>query len=99
MVGSPIATCWVTMSSTSVQQLREIAEAMGLTGSEFTNFVKDQQNLEREEREQQRQDKAKEDERLEKARLFELERARLESKEKEEARQERREGKTVRVGT
>jgi len=68
------------MSSTSVQQFREIAEAMGLTGSEFTNFVKDQQNLEREEsREQQRHDKVKEDERLEKTRSFELERARLES--------------------
>jgi len=60
------------MSSTSVQQLREIAKAMGLTGSEFTNFVKDQQNPESEKREQQRQDKAEEDERLEKARLFEL---------------------------
>ena len=79
MVSFLIVTCWVTMSSTSVQQFREIAEAMGLTGSEFTNFVKDQQNLEREEREQQRQDKVKEDERLEKTRSFELERARLES--------------------
>ena len=74
MVGSLIATCWVTMSSTSVQQLREIAEAMGLTGSEFSKFVKDQQDLEREERERQREDKVKEDERLEKQRMFELKR-------------------------
>jgi len=52
------------MSGTSAQQLRKIGEAMGLKGSELTNFVRDQQNLEREEREKQRQDKAKEDERL-----------------------------------
>ena len=99
MVSFLIATCWVTMSSTTTQQLREIAETMGLKGPEIMNFVREQQNLEREEREKQRlfdaeekekerQDKAKEDERLEKTRLFELERARLESQEKEKARQE-----------
>jgi len=38
------------MSSSSTQQLREIGEAMGLAGSELTNFVREQQTLEREER-------------------------------------------------
>jgi len=66
----------------TAQQLRETGEAMGLKGSELVIFVREQQTLENER-------KAKEDERLEKARFFELERARLESKEKEEARQER----------
>jgi len=70
------------MSSTSVQQLREIAESMGLKGSEIMNFVREQQTQEREEREKQRlfeaERKAKEDERLERTRLFELERGRLE---------------------
>ena len=66
----------------TAQQLRETGEAMGLKGSELVIFVREQQTLENER-------KAKEDERLEKARFFELERARLELKEKEEARQER----------
>jgi len=41
------------MSSTSVQQLREIAESMGLKGPELMNFVRDQHILEREERERE----------------------------------------------
>jgi len=65
------------MSSTSVQQLREIAESMGLKGPELMNFVRDQQILEREEREKQRQDKEKEGEQLERMRLFEIEKAKL----------------------
>jgi len=51
----------------------------------LTNFVRDQQNLKREEREKQRQDKAKENERLEKTRLFEIERGKLELKREEKA--------------
>jgi len=47
------------MSSTSVQQLREIGEAMGLTGSELMNFVWQQQTLEREERVKARQERRK----------------------------------------
>ena len=39
------------MSGTSVQQLREIGEAMGHKGLELTNFVHDQHTLEREDRE------------------------------------------------
>ena len=92
MVSFFIATCWATMSSTTIQQLREIGEAMGLRGAELQNFVKVQQDLEREERERQREDKekedgrkAKEDERLEKVRLFELERGKLELKRGEQA--------------
>jgi len=67
------------MSSTSVQQLREIAESMGLKGPELMNFVRDQHILEREERERekQRQDKEKEGEQLERMRLFEIEKAKL----------------------
>ena len=65
------------MSSTSVQQLREIAESMGLKGPELMNFVRDQHILEREEREKQRQDKEKEGEQLERMRLFEIEKAKL----------------------
>jgi len=53
------------MSGTSVQQHREIGESMGLKEPELTNFIRDQQTLEREEREKQRQDREKEDERLE----------------------------------
>jgi len=39
------------MSSTYIQQLREIAESMGLKGPELMNFVRDQHILEREKRE------------------------------------------------
>ena len=84
MVGFLIVICWVTMSSTTFQQLTEIGEAMGLRGAELQKFVKDQQDLEREERERQREDKAKEEERLEKQRLFERE-----QKAKEDERLER----------
>jgi len=67
------------MSSTSLQQLKEIGETMGLKGPHLISFVRDQQNLEREEREKQtekeKQDREKDDERLEKMRL-EIERAR-----------------------
>ena len=68
------------MSSTTIQQLREIGEAVGLRGAELQNFVKDQQDLQR-----QREDKVKEDERLEKTRLFELETGKLELKRGEQA--------------
>jgi len=44
------------MFSSSSQQLKELGECIVLAGSELTNFVRDQQNLEREEREKQRQD-------------------------------------------
>ena len=55
---------------------------MGLKGSELMNFVREQQALERE-------DKTKEDERLERTRLFELERGKLELKRGEQASMEK----------
>jgi len=72
------------MSSTSVQELTELAESMGLKGVEIMNFVREQQTLEREEREREDklmdklklfeiEEKAKMNERLERERLFELE--------------------------
>jgi len=70
------------MSSTSLQQLKETGELLGLKGPELMSFVREQQTLEREEREKQRQDREKEDERLEKMRLLELERAREKEKER-----------------
>jgi len=48
------------MSSTTIQQLREIAESMGLKGSEIMNFVRGQQALEREDKEKEDERKAKE---------------------------------------
>jgi len=38
------------MSSTSLQQLKEIGESMGLKGPDLMSFVRDQQNLERREK-------------------------------------------------
>ena len=61
--------------STTIQQLKEIGEAMGLNGSELASFIKEQQILEREEREKLRQEKDKEEERLVKLREFELQKA------------------------
>jgi len=48
--------------STTIQQLKEIGEAMGLTGLELATFIKEQQILEREEREKLRQERDKEEE-------------------------------------
>ena len=62
MVSFLIATCWLTMSSTTAQQLRETGEALGLKGSELMNFVREQQVLEREDKEKEDERKAKEDE-------------------------------------
>ena len=59
--------------STTIQQLKEIGQAMGLTGSELANFVKKQQILEREEQERIRQERDKEEQRLVKLRQYELE--------------------------
>jgi len=59
------------MSST-IQQLKEMEQAMGLTGFELVTFVKKQQIWEREEREKQRQERNQE-ERLVKQRQRELE--------------------------
>ena len=66
------------MSTT--QQLRETGEAMGLKGSELTNFVKEQQTreenyLEREEKHLEHLERIKrlEIEQKEKRRLFEIE--------------------------
>jgi len=63
------------MSGTSVQQLKEIGQSMGLKGPKLINFVREQQTIERKEREKQREknlDRKKEDERLKKLRLFEV---------------------------
>ena len=83
--------------STTVQQLKEIGQAMGLKGSELATFIKEQQILEREEREKLRQEKDKEDERLLKLRQYELQK---EDKEKEfalqKAEQEKQEKEKLR---
>jgi len=42
------------MSSTSAQQLKELAESMGLKGPEIMNFVREQQTLEREKTERKK---------------------------------------------
>ena len=42
------------MSSTTLQQLKELGESMGLQGADLVDFIKEQQNAEREERERQR---------------------------------------------
>jgi len=65
--------------STTIQQLKEIGQAMGLTGSELATFVKKQQILEREERERIRQERDKEEQRLVKLRQYELEKEEKES--------------------
>ena len=75
--------------STSVQQLKEIGEAMGLKGSDLATFIKEQQIMEREERERQRVEREKEDERLEKMRQFELKQKEQELELKEKERQEK----------
>ena len=69
------------MSSTTLQQLKELGESMGLQGTALVEFIKEQQNTEREEREKLRHEKEKErvekeKERQEKAkeRQFELDR-------------------------
>jgi len=67
------------MSSTSLQQLKETGESLGLKGPELLSFVREQQTLSRE---KQRQDGQKKDERLEKMRLLELERAKEKQKER-----------------
>jgi len=41
--------------STTVQQLKEIGEAMGLKGTDLATFIKEQQILEKGEREKLRQ--------------------------------------------
>jgi len=80
------------MSSTSLQQLKEIWESMGLKGPELMNFVREQQTLEREEREKHRekekQDREKEDERLELTRRHEIE---------QKAKEDERKAKLVRI--
>ena len=55
------------MSSTTLQQLKELGESLGLHGNALFDFIKEQQNTERGEREKLRQEKEKE-------RLHELER-------------------------
>ena len=41
------------MSSTTLQQLKELGESMGLQGNALVEFIKEQQSTEREEREKQ----------------------------------------------
>jgi len=38
------------MSSTTLQQFKELGESLGLQGSDLVDFIKEQQNAEREER-------------------------------------------------
>jgi len=45
--------------ASSLQQLKDIGEAMGLKGTDLANFVRGQQNFEREEREKQREKRKK----------------------------------------
>jgi len=76
------------MSSTCLQQLKEIGESMGLKGPELMNFVREQRTLEREKREKQRekekQDREKEDERLQLMRRHEIEQKAKEDEAKSE---------------
>ena len=48
------------MSSTTLQQLKELGESLGLQGNALVDFIKEQQNTEREEREKLRQEKENE---------------------------------------
>jgi len=48
------------MSSTTFQQQKELGESLGLQGTALVEFIKEQQNTEREEREKQRVEKEKE---------------------------------------
>ena len=43
------------MMASTIQQLKEIGESLGLKGTDLANFITGQQNLEREEREKQRE--------------------------------------------
>jgi len=58
------------MSSTTLQQLKELGESLGLQGNALVDFIKEQQNTEREEREKLRQEKEKEREEAAKQRAF-----------------------------
>ena len=62
----------------TVQELKELGESMQLSGAELTDFIKEQQTLEREERARERDEKEKERkfqaEREEKERQFQAER-------------------------
>jgi len=56
------------MSSTTLQQLKELGESLGLQGSDLVDFIKEQQNAEREERERKRGKKEKKKEERKKKR-------------------------------
>ena len=85
------------MSSTTLQQLKEMGESMGLKGSALTDFIKEQQAIEREEREKARQfelekEQAREKQELarEKERKFELEMREKERKHEFEMKEKER---------
>ena len=97
------------MSSTSVQELTELAESIGLKGVEIMNFVREQQTLEREEREREDklmdklklfeiEEKAKMNERLERERLFELEQHAKVVEREEKDGERRKQMKSLEVG-
>ena len=56
--------------ATSVQTLKDLGEQMGLKGTDLKDFIKEQQELERDERNKQREyEKEKEQREFEKAKL------------------------------
>jgi len=60
----------------SVQTLKELAEQTGLKGAELREFIKEQQDLEREERNQQRENDRIQQDKEDKFRLAQMERER-----------------------
>jgi len=50
------------MMASSIQQLKDIGESLGLKGTDLANFITGQQNFEREEREKQREKEKEEKE-------------------------------------
>ena len=71
---------------TSLADLQETGTKLGLSGEELLDFIKDQQNRERDERAYARDEKEKARVAEEKARAAELEKSKLEAEEKEKDR-------------
>jgi len=73
----------------TVQTLRDLGEQMGLKGTEFRDFIKEQQDLEREARNQQRKHDRIQQDKLDKFRLAQMERVKeKEQREREEQKEQ-----------
>jgi len=75
----------------TVQVLKDLGEQMGLKGTELRDFIKEQQDLEREERNQQREYDRVQQDKLDKFRLTQMER----EKEKEQREREEQDKQTA----